>query len=420
MQASVNSAAAEKNLCNTVLWLLYSGTVIQILAYISVFLRITDYVKFYSTVYYSVYAVLIFASLCSVLRRKEPLSASAFRAAAVALVFAALLLYTYAFYPGNFEYCTVYNVSFLKIFLVYVPTMLIASGIKDFDALLLRLIPINRVMSVLNYYFALRWIRTTTSDESLSLAYNMVICCIISVYFIISGKGNRVDILLLCLDILCLLVYGNRGALLAVVIYFAYKASRKFLSRGSVQQRLGKLFLIVLLVAAVYYLLPYIMGFLSTVLGRMGLSSRIIGKFEAGLISESEGRRIVYAKIYEGIRTVPPFGYGLLGDMLASDGKYYAHNIFLEFIIDFGWFFGIAFSLYVVLQTVKQVVLNNNEFTVMIGIYILTKLMFTTSFLIDGAFLIYMGLLCNTAKRQQTDRDYAVPKTTKDLERADK
>lgn len=83
---------------------------------------------------------------------------------------------------------------------------------------------------------------------------------------------------------------------------------------------------------------------LSGVLEKLGLSSRVFDIILSGRFFSSSGRNEIREVLVSHLFTIDGiFGFGVCGDRLLTNTHEYAHNIFLEILIQFGWIFGLMF-----------------------------------------------------------------------------
>ena len=72
---------------------------------------------------------------------------------------------------------------------------------------------------------------------------------------------------------------------------------------------------------------------------RRKISSRSINAMISGVISDNNGRAILQERAFSLISEGGPFGYGFCASRYLYSGSY-PHNLFLEILIDFGYFGG--------------------------------------------------------------------------------
>ncbi len=164
-------------------------------------------------------------------------------------------------------------------------------------------------------------------------------------------KPNVVNAAVSVLGFFMLASLGSRGplicAILALVVYMMlFKSYRHpFLTRA----------MVVAAAAALLWNLDAIMLFLCELAEDVGLSVRIFEIYFEGAFTESAGRDVIRETLLNMIRERPMLGYGLYADYTAVG--VYAHNIIVEFWLDFGVLVGTALfaaMIVVFLRAFKQ------------------------------------------------------------------
>ena len=379
-------------------YLLYESVLVQLFAYFAVFIGQSDYRPFANAVYYIGYAFLFIAALLSMRNMPKQTGKRKGRLAFICIVavYIFVRLYTWLLHAENLEYTGYYNVSFTRITLVYLPAAYLMMRITDFNAMLRGIQKYNYVFTLLGYYFTWRWNRSTGSDESLTLAYSMAFCAVVSLYFVFSEKRKTADIILLVADMFILLVLGSRGALLTVLIYAAYKILTGYIHSRNIAAKIFEILTAAALIALVYFSLPWLLKVLADFLGHYNIHSRVLTMAQNGILGENSGRQTVFLWMQESLDVIPALGYGFLGDMKATGG-HYAHTIALDFVMDFGWLFGIFYIVWIAWRLLRQLLRKQNQMLILCGLFILTKLCFSSTYLINATFWLLLGMLCASA-----------------------
>ena len=124
----------------------------------------------------------------------------------------------------------------------------------------------------------------------------------------------------------------------------------------------------------------------------LGLSVRIFEKIIEGEIADSTGRDLLISQLL-GVLNNQPMGLGLLGDR-AIIGVY-AHNIFIELLVSFGYFFGSIISLslitIIILAFKKSLKSNIHLFYVGTVCFGFLPLLTSHSFLLYPNFWLFLG-----------------------------
>lgn len=175
------------------------------------------------------------------------------------------------------------------------------------------------------------------SSYSLSFGYNAAFLCVVCLYL---SKYYRpmfykaVAFITLLLSVL----YGSRGSLIVVLSYIVLNLfffSEETYSRKEFTKRL--LIAFTFLACILFY--EQILSVLASLLRSIGFASRIIDSFLNGNISDLNGRDNLWVYSLELIRNNFLTGLGPYGDRYYLSMIYnwgYPHNIFLEFLLEFG------------------------------------------------------------------------------------
>ena len=134
--------------------------------------------------------------------------------------------------------------------------------------------------------------------------------------------------------------------------------------------------------------------------------SHIARKILSGNILASSTRDVIYEEAIYQIKNMGLNVYGLFGDRIRLDtfghvGGYttnYVHNIFLELLLSFGWIIGSICIIALMYRIVTRLFTKNNEYsTVVFALCCMffLRLLVSSSFLIEGGFVLLLGVLHN-------------------------
>ena len=174
-------------------------------------------------------------------------------------------------------------------------------------------------------------------DEYMGAAYNLLFPLSIVTWSVICG-GSKTDLFLTIIGVVVLLGFGTRGPMISYTLYFAIMM---FFHTKNTRQ---KIFIIFIALMVILLLNP-LLGFLRDVLSSLGLSSRVLESIINRELTNTETRDGIYEKVIDNILDNDVYGSGLFSDrslIKLQDGYLYAHNIFLEILLDFGIYIGIA------------------------------------------------------------------------------
>lgn len=326
---------------------------------------------------------------------------------AVTLVLLGSLSYLlYSDYIGDRLILPDYNVVYselLFMLLFLVPALLVSSACRDWDLVLKYLFVLSPVIVFIAFFAWFLVGFKTYGDDSLNyltLSYHVLtagcvclaksfkgfhpVCWIASVVFLFIMVGS-----------------GSRGALVCVLLFVFLLFLRHILafpkSKSSKYLKVG----CVLLVLSLPVLYVKVFDDVSVVFERIGISSRIIDTLDDQSFLSSNSRADIRGAIQEGVKE-NPFGYGLYGDRYITvkyyyEGSEYAHNIFYEFLADYGVVFGPLLLLAILLFCTKCFWINKASDIGLLLLLILPsgllKLFFSDSYLMNIDFAILLGFL---------------------------
>ena len=125
------------------------------------------------------------------------------------------------------------------------------------------------------------------------------------------------------------------------------------------------------------------------------------------------GRETIYELCKAGISKMGFKIGGLFGDRIYLSnympvGSYktnYAHNVFYEIFLSFGWIFGTALIGYILFNSMKTFFSNNysKDYQISVSFFfslIFMRLIVSGSFLIEGQFILFLFLLMNRFRRE--------------------
>ena len=208
------------------------------------------------------------------------------------------------------------------------------------------------------------WVTTTTAsgpqNAEYDLNYGYDHLLVFAIFFGCAFKEKRpLYFILAAISLIEILLGGSRAPLLAVaammlLMYFRYRKD------------LNKVLRVLIFFAAVTLILLYVAlgleGFivlLGTILSKIfGSSSRTIQSLLGGASAlDSSGRDRLYTMALDMIKN-GFWGYGAYGDRYVIGRVFwvgYAHNVFLELLIDFGWIIGGFFCIRILVAALRMV-----------------------------------------------------------------
>lgn len=220
------------------------------------------------------------------------------------------------------------------------------------------------IYSVLVVVVKLQFINIPEADVSyMEFGYNVLPAAILC-YFKYNMENKKLDLIITVASCLFILMFGSRGALLS---FFLFVGLYRFIVDGVRSVKFYG-FIMVAIGTVIVLTNPVVMSWIAGVLGNVfHYESRTLMKLVGNTILDDSGRNILYEEAQKLISENWLIGVGPYGDRafiyfnsndIRSRGLgHYVHNIFYEFMIDFGvpftvLFFGgyIVLILYIIIK----------------------------------------------------------------------
>jgi len=253
------------------------------------------------------------------------------------------------------------------------------------------------LLSVITHFFA----PESSANQYMTISYNMLL----QTLFLIMFPPKKLRFLhwaLIGLGIYVIAFGGARGALLGLIIGILLMIFVKDYSR-----KRKKLYIVLLGTAVVLMLIMYdeILFLLRSVMDQFNIESRTFDLlfFSDGNIVFDSGRSRIISETFAGMNSWGRlFGQGIFGDRVILGGTY-AHNLFVELLVDYGYVIGGALSVLVVVLIVAGLVKIKNPEWDYIALFIpngFVALMLSGSYLNQApCFYILLGLCVNSLIR---------------------
>ncbi len=282
---------------------------------------------------------------------------------------------------------------FYVVWLYSLPGYLLARHLHDyeqFSSYLYKLSYIVVILSVWTYFFS----GESDANQYMTLSYNMLL----QLVFLIYHKPKRWKLLhyvVIAAGVFVVAFGGARGALLGLLV----AVFLLLMSKNSTVKNKA-VYMVVFLACAVLFWLFFdeIIRFLIKLLNGMDISSRTLEL----LLQDGGFSSVVRTKIYSlALQNINLLGRGLYGDRVMMQGMddSYVHNLFLEFLIDYGVILGGVLSVVVVWVLIRALKRASPALWRLIAIFIpngFVALMLTGSYLNQApAFYVLMGLCVN-------------------------
>lgn len=287
------------------------------------------------------------------------------------------------------EYSGVIKTAYLSVF----SGLFLGSAVTDFKLLeeklckLSSIVAVEMIVSFFIYHFVFH---TVWGSGAMGLSYLLLVASVLLLYRLF--KKFEVKYLILSVALIAIMVLqGSRGPLISLICFAAiYQFINISKNRKKVLRNMAVL--VLLSVLFIVYL-PNILQWIANVSDKFGFQSKFLKVMLEGDFFTPNGRDIVADGAIDIIQN-NPFGNGLFGERPVLGT--YCHNIFLEFLVDFGVIFGSIICItYVVLIFKKFRTNNMPERNVMNILFcaFLIKLFFSGSFWTETVFFAFLAFL---------------------------
>lgn len=238
------------------------------------------------------------------------------------------------------EYIERYMVDFvLKILPLYIVGVSLALNEKR-EEIIYQLYVLSMITLVANVFYRYAFgtpmsMVMSRYEGAMDIAYKLLPhCCLIAYYSV--KKTNMWNVILTILAGFYLLMLGTRGAALIYLICVAVLLIMGNTSKWAIARTAILAGSLGAFISSSWY--EAFILWMYHKAQQLGLSIRIFDKLLLGEVSSSSGRDVIREELMSKIAERPLFGYGICGDRAIMGG--YAHNILIEFWVDFGVLFG--------------------------------------------------------------------------------
>ena len=268
---------------------------------------------------------------------------------------------------------------------------------KDFRQLFYIVSILGLAISILYTIYNTVTQHESTAVYDMGTAYRVLICCLAIIYFCVKSP-TAVNLFLTFAAFIYLIALGTRGPILISCVFLCVCLFRRY--RGVEKLKL-------MIPAALFGFLGFHLERILMVFydwfSQLGLSTRILEKLLTGEFTQSLSRQSLQSKLIDALNQRPLLGYGLFADRQIVD--VYAHNILVEFWMDFGYLFGTALLvalLTAVLLAYFKTKAEDDKMVIMILFSVTVfKLMFSGSYLTEPFLFLLLGICVSILRRSR-------------------
>ncbi len=296
------------------------------------------------------------------------------------LIIALLFLWTLYISPNSIKYIQDEGVKFTC--LTCIPVFLAMLSVKDmkiFHRMFYFICVLTALVGVL--YGLLMFIGVILQEHySMAFGYSLMLPIMYLVF-----QKSIFSISLAIVTSFSLIINGSRGPFIIIVAFLTWLFIHYITKK--------KIVILVTLSSFVILMYSYLDVIIS-VLSDFSIKSRVLKKLVEGGMSDPAGRESYYESGINKIIQSPIYGYGLYGDRMFYES--YVHNIFLEFLIDFGIPVG-CFTLFLLsiisLSRFCRLKGKDKDFFVLVAMGSIFPLFASGSYLISFSFFFFLGVL---------------------------
>ena len=171
-----------------------------------------------------------------------------------------------------------------------------------------------------------------------------------------------------------------------------------------------KLWVALILLAAVAIifgnLIEILIEFARDLASDLGLSTRVLDKYQSGTFAVSDGRVDIREKVMAALAEEPILGLGIYGDRHVAGGQY-AHNVFVEILAHYGYLIGAIFliCLAVLLLRALRFVHKKKESDSLLILLLLLgcnlKLFVSGTYIAEPFFFLLIGYAASLVRRKR-------------------
>lgn len=314
-----------------------------------------------------------------------------------------LLILNRIIFPRSYLYMRAYEESLYIIMVLYYPVAYAITSITDWSHFF-KYMRYSAFWTPILCWFALKFFELDKMIGYMQLS-NILLPGFLAGWYIARTEKKKLYYLASLFSLYLQIFYGSRmsfaSALAFIVLLEIINLNKDSGTKGVIK-------VTVLTIAAIlgyaYYqeIIEWFLNFLKS----FGLTdSRTVQSIINGSAFESKSRDLIYERAQHELSNLGMKMHGLFGDRIAFEkygGILYVHNIFYELLFSFGWIIGGVISVWLVIKIIKGYFFQKDDMKRLMVSYfvclIFLRLLVSGSFVIEGQFLLLIGVLCNKTR----------------------
>ena len=316
----------------------------------------------------------------------------------VPFLFLGLGLISFCMFPRNGNFLV--SQFFIPFFTESLPLFLITLVINDYNRLYkaLRIASIAAIASA--FIFVIFQYEGKYEIDYMSFSYGVTLPVMLMLIFAFDDK-KKIDLFFAFLGFTIIFVVGARGPILGlfagVLFYFLINFK---LNLNYTLLLISLVFLIIFFVINFENLIQLLDNFLQ----QRNISSRTVRLLLHNSIEHDSGRDVLYEKALIASQNLF-IGNGMAGDRVVLGGTY-AHNLFLEIFLEYGFILGTIFTIVLIYNLVRTLFFKNKTimYYLFFAIFFTTgfiKLQFSSSYTLEPTFYIMLALAMRLASNNK-------------------
>lgn len=310
------------------------------------------------------------------------------------LFYIGLLLINYYLFPDTQVFYQEYMMFIRQIIVVYIPAGAVFSLIDDYAnwQYAMEKIAFWGSVFLLVAYF-LGYVNVW-EYQYLGVQISPFALILYSCYL---GRKRVKDLLVLIIDVILIFMGGRQSIFVLLVgITLIYVYSNEI---NNSKKRLVVIACF-LLCGISYFMSDLIIGTLSSLIESVGVSSRTLEMLASGELTSFASRDRIFQTSLEIAKNNGNVISGLFADRYYLRNTLawaaYPHNLILEILIDFGMLWGTVLIILLVFSIIKKFIKKTGDKRSCLGMIIaltIVRLFVSSSFMIEGTFYLFIGLL---------------------------
>lgn len=278
-----------------------------------------------------------------------------------------------------------------SIFLVWVlPALFLGLGLFHSNSYKLLLVASIASLFCMIYYkmfHSAGYMEANDLTEDMDAAYHLLPHLLLIFYASLKEK-KVLYYLCAAIGFILLLSFGTRGPIICAIVYLSLYFMLTHTWSHPIRDR------ILLIFGASFIILTFDAWsiYLNDVFSGLGLSTRLLSKFQDGVFFESNARDDIRLILINNLSESGFLGLGIAGDRTIIDT--YAHNLILELWVSFGWFIGtflIICLFYLLLRAYRFGTAENKNYLILLISCSVLHLMLSSTYLNSYLLFVLIG-----------------------------